>query len=61
VEEDAKGSMHQMRGRRINYQHLNDPWQDNKTMLAEEIMNLLEGDDNQPTLKQAKQSLEWPE
>ncbi len=50
-----------MRGRRINYQHLNDPWQDNKTMLAEEIMNLLEGDDNQPTLKQAKQSLEWPE
>ena len=29
-------------------------------MSAKEIMNLLEGDDNQPTLEQAKQSLEWP-
>ena len=50
-----------MRGRRIDYKYLSDPWQDDETMLAKEIMNLLEGDDDQPTLKQAKQSLEWPE
>jgi hypothetical protein len=30
-------------------------------MSTEEIMNLLEGDDNQLTLEQAKWSLEWPE
>jgi len=30
-------------------------------MNAEEITNLLEGDDDQPTLEQAKRSLEWPE
>jgi len=31
-------------------------------MFAEEITNLLEGDDdNQPTFEQAKRSLEWPE
>jgi len=61
VEEEAEGSMHQIRGRRVNYQHLNDLWQDNEAMNAKELMNLLEGDDNQPTLEQAKQSLEWPE
>ena len=30
-------------------------------MSAKEITNLLEGDDDQPTLEQAKWSLEWPE
>ena len=31
-------------------------------MSAEQITNLLEGDDDdQPTLDQARQSLEWPE
>ena len=30
-------------------------------MSAKEITNLLEGDDNQMTLEQAKWSLEWPE
>jgi len=30
-------------------------------MNAEELTNLLEGDDDQPTLDQAKCSLEWPE
>ena len=30
-------------------------------MSAEQITNLLEGDDNQPTLEQARRSLEWPE
>src|SRR6266851_6035857 len=30
-------------------------------MYADEIMNLLEGDDDQPTLEQARRSLEWPE
>jgi hypothetical protein len=30
-------------------------------MNAEELTNLLEGDDDQPTLEQAKRSLEWPE
>jgi hypothetical protein len=29
-------------------------------MSTEEIMNLLEGDNDQPTLEQAKRSLEWP-
>jgi hypothetical protein len=29
-------------------------------MNAEELMNLLEGDDDQPTLEQAKRSLKWP-
>jgi len=61
AEGDIDGSLHRTRGRRINYKHLSDLWQDNETMLAKEIMNLLEGDDDQPTLKQAKQSLEWPE
>ena len=50
-----------MRGRRVDYQHLNDPWQDDESMNAEELTNLLEGDDDQPTLEQAKRSLEWPE
>jgi hypothetical protein len=30
-------------------------------MNAKELTNLLEGDDDQPTLEQAKRSLEWPE
>jgi len=30
-------------------------------MYADEIMNLLEGDKDQPTLEQARCSLEWPE
>jgi len=50
-----------MRGRRIDYKHLDDPWEDNETIHAKELMNLLEGDDDQLTLEQAKQSLEWPE
>ncbi len=29
-------------------------------MYADEIMNLLEGDKDQPTLEQARRSLEWP-
>jgi len=30
-------------------------------MSAEQITNLLEGEDDQPTLEQARRSLEWPE
>jgi len=40
---------------------LNDLWQEDETISAKEITNLLEGDDDQPTLEQAKRSLEWPE
>jgi hypothetical protein len=29
-------------------------------MSAKQIMNLLEGEDDQPTLEQARRSLEWP-
>jgi hypothetical protein len=61
AEEEAEGSTRRTRGRRVDYQHLNDPWQDDESMNAEEITNLLEGDDDQPTLEQAKRSLEWPE
>ena len=61
ADEEAKGSTHQTRGRRINYQHLNDLWEDDEAMHAEEITNLLERDNDQPTLEQAKWSLEWPE
>ena len=50
-----------MRGKRINYKHLDDPYSDEETMSAEQIMNLLKGDDDQPTLEQARRSLEWPE
>ena len=46
AEGDIDGSLHRTRGRRINYKHLSDLWQDNETMLAKEIMNLLEGDDD---------------
>jgi hypothetical protein len=60
VEEDAEGSAWQTRGRRVDYQHLNDLWQEDETMSAKEITNLLEGDDDQPTLEQAKWSLKWP-
>ncbi len=60
AEDNINGSLRRTRGRRIDYKHLSDPWQDNETMLANEITNLLEGDDDQLTLKQAKQSLEWP-
>ncbi len=61
ADEEAEGSMHRTRGRRINYQHLNDLWEDDEAMHAEEITNLLERDNDQPTLEQAKWSLEWPE
>jgi hypothetical protein len=40
-----------MRGKRIDYKCLDDPYSDKETMSAEQIMNLLEGDDDQPTLK----------
>ena len=30
-------------------------------MNAEELTNILEGDDDQPTFNQAKRSSEWPE
>ena len=61
VEDDAKGSSQQTRGKKVNYKHLNDPFLDNKAMSAEELTNLLEGDLNQPTFEQAKWSAEWPE
>jgi hypothetical protein len=43
-----------MRGKRIDYKCLDDPYSDEETMSAEQIMNLLEGDDDQPTLEQAR-------
>jgi hypothetical protein len=49
-----------MRGKKVDYKHLDDPFSDDETMSAEELTNLLEGDPNQPTFEQAKQSAEWP-
>ncbi len=49
-----------MRGKRIDYKHLDDPFSDKETMKAEELTNLLDSDDDQPTFDQAKRSLEWP-
>ena len=46
VEDNIYGSLYQIRGGRIDYKHLNDPWKDNETMLAKEITNLLKEDDN---------------
>jgi hypothetical protein len=51
----------QTRGKRVDYKHLDDPYSDDETMSAEELTNLLEGDEDQPTFEQAKRSLEWPE
>ena len=50
-----------MRGKRIDYKHLDDLYSDEETMSTEQITNLLEGDDDQPTLEQARRSLKWPE
>ena len=50
------------RGKKVDYRHLNDPFSDEEAMSAEQLTNLLEGDDDdQPTLDQARRSLEWPE
>jgi len=43
-----------MRGKRIDYKHLDDLYSDEETMSTEQITNLLEGDDDQPTLEQAR-------
>jgi len=61
AEDEAKGSSWKMREKQINYKHLDDPYSDKETMSAEQITNLLEGKDDQPTLEQARWSLEWPE
>ena len=61
-EDNVEGSSKcQMRGKKVDYGHLYDPFSDEEVMNAEELTNLLEGDDNQPTFNQAKHSLEWPE
>jgi hypothetical protein len=54
AEDDAEGSPYQTRGKRVNYKHLDDPFSDDETMNAEELTNLLKGNPNQPTFKQAK-------
>ena len=58
VEESSKC---QTRGKKVDYGHLHDPFSDEEVMNAEELTNLLEGDKDQPTFKQAKCSLKWPE
>ncbi len=61
-EDNVEGSSkHQIRGKKVDYGHLHDPFSDNEVMNTEELTNLLEGDDDQPTFKQAKCSLKWPE
>jgi hypothetical protein len=64
ADEDAVESTtrRRTRGKKVDYRHLNDPFSDEEVMSAEQLMNLLEGDDDdQPTLDQARRSLEWPE
>ncbi len=61
MEDNVEESSHQMQGKRVDYAHLNDPWQDDETIYTNEITNLLEGDNDQLTLEQAKWSLELPE
>jgi len=43
-----------MRGKRVDYKHLDNPFSDDGTISAEELTNLLEGNLDQPTFKQAK-------
>ncbi len=49
-----------MRGKRIDYKHLDNPFLDDETMKAEELTDLLKGNNNQPTFDQAKCLLKWP-
>jgi len=51
----------QTRGKRVDYGHLHDPFSDDEVINTEELTNLLEGDDDQPTFNQVKRSPEWPE
>ncbi len=61
-EDNVEGSSkHQIRGKKVDYGHLHDPFSDNEVMNTKELTNLLKGDDDQPTFKQAKCSLKWPE
>ena len=61
-EDNVEGSLkRQTRGKKVDYGHLHDPFSDKEVMNAEELTNLLKGDDDQPTFDQAKCSLEWPE
>ncbi len=52
VDEVVEGStMWQTWGKKVDYKHLNNPFSDEEVMSAEQITNLLEGDDDdQPTL-----------
>jgi len=55
TDKDAEESamQQQTQGKKVNYRHLNDPYSDKKVISAEQLINLLEGDDNnQPTLDQ---------
>ncbi len=62
ADEDIEGSTKwQTRGKKVDYRHLHDPFSDDKVMNTEELTNLLEGNDDQPTFNQAKCSSEWPE
>ena len=54
AEDDAEGSLRKMRGKRVDYKHLDNLFSDDKTMSAEELTNLLKGDPDQPTFNQAK-------
>jgi hypothetical protein len=56
ADEDAvESTTRQTRGKKVDYRHLNDPFSDEEVMSAEQLTNLLEGDDDdQPTLDQAQ-------
>jgi len=62
ADEDVEGSTKQQtRGKKVDYGHLHDPFSDDEVMNAEELTNILEGNDDQPTFNQVKHSPKWPE
>ena len=51
AKDDIKGSIkHQTRGKRVDYRHLQDLFSDNKIINTKKLTNLLEGNNDQPTL-----------
>jgi hypothetical protein len=55
AEDESEESLkRQTRGKRVDYKRLDDPFTEDEAMSVEQLTNLLEGDEDQPTLKQAK-------
>jgi hypothetical protein len=58
--DDVKENMRHTRRKRVDYRQLHDLFSNEENMHANEITNLLEGNEDQPTLEQARCSLKWP-